>query len=284
MYAQLGNIIFEGVKSLGKFESNRESNLVEMAKLENKPNLQRVAGKLETVRLDMQLHVSFANVQFELNRIEDAREAAEILPMFNGNGNFLGTFVIKKVKREIVEAADNGAPILARVQLDLLEYFDPTPEATARNAAIAEGFANEQNAPQEVNAENLAHTPEAEALNNVNAVSADAGAVDGNIVEAVAIADTRPSNFADSVRRLDRMAGNVQNTLVTINNSGQDIFNATRNMESALINVQSAVSSLRVISQVQDVNSALGANNTLQLAIAALRSSSAELVNFGVAR
>lgn len=147
MHSQLGSIIFEGLRGFSTLSESREANYAEHALIENKPKLQRVGNNLITVEGVMLFDISFCDPQTEINNLEAAREIGEILPLIMGDGRFVGEFVIKSLKIDTMNTADNGRLLQAEVSIALLEYWDADRDVTTQSSAIAQAFANPNNDP-----------------------------------------------------------------------------------------------------------------------------------------
>lgn len=151
MYAQLGNIVFEGRKSFNAYSSTKEVNLVELALIENKPRLQRVGSNLDVVSIGMFFESSFCDPQSEVNKLNERLESSEILSLISGAGLYIGDFVIKNVSVTHSNALADGFVTQCDVTVELIEYYDSDREITAINSAINAGFATDRNTAPEYN-------------------------------------------------------------------------------------------------------------------------------------
>lgn len=123
MYAQLGNIIFKGLKGFGSFSDSRSINLSEHALIEGKPRLQRIGSNLQQLSVSILLHASFCNPENEMDALDTAMEDAEVLPLVLGNGVYAGDFVIESIDRGIDQTDALGNIISQTLSLRLREYY-----------------------------------------------------------------------------------------------------------------------------------------------------------------
>lgn len=284
MYATLGNIRFEGLLAPEAMERTRETSLVELALIENKPRLQRTGEKLEALRLSIRLSSNFCVPKDEVEKLDSARRVGQIMPLIMGDGTFVGEYVVRSLKVNPTIAWGNGAYESTELEVELLEYFDPDRVQTVVANAVASGFANAQNVPIEAIPIETIQSPSASALADINSVAANHNAVLGNISSSVNNPALQPRNLADSIARLDGMASSVQSAISTINNSGQEIFNMTRSLESSLLTTASDIQALEALVQVNDWSSAQGAGNALSSAIDSVRASASALTAYNAAR
>lgn len=284
MYATLGNIRFEGLLAPEVMERTRETSFAEHALIENKPRLQRTGEKLESLRLSIRLSSNFCVPKDEVEKIDSARRVGQIMPLIMGDGTFIGQFVVRSMKINPTIAWGVGAYESTEVEVELLEFFDPDRVQTVVANAVASGFANSQNVPIEALPIETIQSPSASALADINFVAVNQTAVLANISSSVTNPSLQPRNLADSLARLDGMATSVQNAITTINNSGQEIFNITRSLETSLIATASDIQALEALVQVNDWTSAQGAGNALSSAIDSVRGSASALTAYNAAR
>lgn len=174
MFAQLGSIIFDGLKSFNTLESTNETALVEHALIENKPKLQKVGQKLDTIQITIFFASVFCSVQQEIDALNNARQAVDVMPLIMGDGTFMGDFVIKTVKVKRLDTAPNGELLQAEVQLELVEFYTSDREASAESRAISIGIGMAINNPQLYNPIDIPLTTEAEVVEAFVSGNADA--------------------------------------------------------------------------------------------------------------
>jgi len=94
MYAQLGNIRFEGLKGFSNFSHERGVNYAQHELINGKPRLQAVGDNLDSISFGMYLHSQFTNPEADIETLRLSMQNREVLPLILGNGRVLGFFVI----------------------------------------------------------------------------------------------------------------------------------------------------------------------------------------------
>ncbi len=122
MFATLGQITFEALGSPETFESSREYSYVEHKVVESSPLLQWMAEELETISLDMLLHVAFAQPLTDLATIRAAASAHQAMALVLGNGVHRGYFVITKIAETARQLADDGSIIALSLKVELKQW------------------------------------------------------------------------------------------------------------------------------------------------------------------
>lgn len=161
MYAQLGNIRFEGLRGFTAQARDREALFAELPLLDGKPRLQRTGSGLDAIRVEMLLRREFTDPVADLVEIDELREKGEVLPLLTGDGTLLGEFVITRLTDTVNETDTSGVPISISVSLELKEFVDPNPEATADTAAKEAAFATSPQKVVPVTVERAGTTPAA---------------------------------------------------------------------------------------------------------------------------
>jgi phage protein U len=126
MFAQLGTIVFENLKSFTDYSRTGAVVYAEHALLDGKPLLQRTGPALDELYLTIRFHASFTNPTEQLENLIDARDSGEILPLIFGDGTIQqGTFVITEINETIEDADPQGNVFSYLINLSLKEYITP---------------------------------------------------------------------------------------------------------------------------------------------------------------
>lgn len=146
MYAKLGEIVFEKLKSINDFSKSSTANYAEHKTIAGKPRLQPVGGGLDEITLSMRLHAFFCNPVEELKKLVKYKDTNEILPLSFGEAGKEGDFVITSINNTIEESGFNGTIFSYMVNCSLKEYVVPDPlhaaAITNRKEAAAVGDKN----------------------------------------------------------------------------------------------------------------------------------------------
>lgn len=122
MFAQLGKIQFDVLKTFSDFTEKASAVYAEHVLLDGKPRLQRTGSSLNEISLSMMFHNAFCNPKSEIESLKTARDNGEVLPLLWGNGEVEGDFVITDLEIVREEAGPEGSIVAAGVSLQLKEY------------------------------------------------------------------------------------------------------------------------------------------------------------------
>lgn len=143
MYAQLGNIKFEGQKGFTSFSHERGVNFAQHERIQGKPRLQSVGDNLDTVSFDMYLHSEFTDPESDIDLLSVNMNNKEVLLLLLGNGKIVGDFVITNFSQQTLFTDPVGNLISATVSISLLEVFSDDKLREAEKKAIADAFATQ---------------------------------------------------------------------------------------------------------------------------------------------
>jgi phage protein U len=122
MYAVLGDLVFTVLTSPSTFSASRRFDYAQHRVVQDRPRLQWLADDLETITVDLMLHVAFVNPKTQLDAFNTA--ASDHLPraLVFGNGVHRGYFVITDLVETHRQNADDGSLIWVAARLELTEY------------------------------------------------------------------------------------------------------------------------------------------------------------------
>lgn len=276
MYAQLGDIVFEGLYGFDALTRRREMRYARHELVDGKPRLQRTGAALDTLSVGIRLNSQFMNPEANLRRLAEAQRGAEPLTLVLGNGAVAGDFVIESID-EVTEKTDaEGNIVAARVELALLEYFDPNKPRARQAAAEAAAFALDRNRPEVVNIPAPAQAP-AETAAHLTATGAEAGAINSDVGKLEAQVSDRPRLFARIRAGADKMGERLESYRSGILAGMAEYRNAQEILDS-INETQHALSSLRAAADLENVTTALDANRSLQEAMNGTERSSSGFV------
>lgn len=283
MYAQLGNIVFEGLKGFDSFQSKTEANLVQHQVIEGKPRLQRVGMNLDEVTLTIQLHASFCTPDTEISGLLSLVESSEVVPLLSGTGAFFGNFVVQSLTKDVVEFGKDGSVKAAQLSLSLLESQVADASATAALTAKLSGLANAINSPAKVVAVARIQSEAAgiaKPLTGARALAASAG---NAIVKAKAVAN----QAAHYAKRAQDMLRSTQRELQKANTAitqAKQVYQSAARMKQAIADAQQGVSATLTALEGGTIDDALVANRELQKAVSRTSSASSEVTNIVATR
>jgi len=147
MYAQLGDIIFEGLKGFTAYRAKYAQQLAQHALIDGKPKLQKTGDALDELTIDMTLHRSFCNPETEIAKLKQYASDGAILTLITGTGETVGNFTVASMDVGVSHTGPTGLLVLSTVSVSLLEAADSDILGAAISAAKSAAFAVETNSP-----------------------------------------------------------------------------------------------------------------------------------------
>ncbi|MEM9541771.1 MAG: phage tail protein [Cyanobacteria bacterium P01_E01_bin.42] len=140
---RLGKLEFEAHEMLvAPIKRTRSLNFPEQDKLEGKPTLQQVGGKLETINLELTLNPMLVDVNDRLEKIRSTFNSTTEQDLYIGE-NYEGQWIVEEMtERPNNILKDNGEwkPTNTKVSLKLKEYISRDPSALSGLSSILGGF------------------------------------------------------------------------------------------------------------------------------------------------
>lgn len=147
MYAQLGDIIFEGLKGFTGYRAKYAQQLAQHALIDGKPKLQKTGDALDELQVDMTFHRSFCNPESEIAKLKQYVLDGAILPLITGTGETVGNFTVASMDVSVSHTGPSGLLVLSTVSVNLLEASDSDQLGAAISAAKKVAFAVLPNSP-----------------------------------------------------------------------------------------------------------------------------------------
>ncbi len=180
MYAQLGTIIFDKVLSPSAMSDTKAGTYAEHAKLDGKPRLQRTGDELNVYNLEINLHRAFCVPEIEIEKIDNAIDNGDVLPLVMGNGMLMGDYVITMRTRTITQGAEDGSILTATVALVLKEYVPPLVVGSTNKT----GYASAENNPRVVPDSLRNQSPSGNILAGIQQANAESSKVTDTLSQA----------------------------------------------------------------------------------------------------
>ncbi|KVN33292.1 hypothetical protein WJ63_04710 [Burkholderia pyrrocinia] len=122
MFAILGEIEFNLIGYFDGFEATFATDYAEHALLQGKPRLQRMADKLDVVRIDLSFHYQYCNPEAELAKLRAALSAKQAMALVFGNGDYKGWFVLEEVQTNSKQTDPSGTVLALEASISLREF------------------------------------------------------------------------------------------------------------------------------------------------------------------
>lgn len=283
MYAQLGNIRFEGLKGFSDFSHERGVNYAQHELINGKPRLQAVGDNLDSISFGMYLHSEFTNPEADIESLRLAMQNREILPLLLGNGRVLGFFVIPNFSQINSFTDPKGNLIEVTLSVELLESFSDNPLREAELQAIQNSFATSQRnsnvrsvLPPKLSG-GMGMTAEISKIQT----SATVTGIYTAKIEAV------PSRSEYWSGKINKSLTDIEGGLTTVQSILSDASNLqdlAQDMPAALNDVYVRVQNMKAVLPVSDVNSFKILNQQLSGSIANLNSTNLGISNNSIIR
>lgn len=283
MYAQLGNIRFEGLKGFSSFEETYGVNYAQHDRIKGKPRLEAVGDVLDTVSFEMYLHSSFTDPESDIKTLRTSMQNREVLPLVLGTGVVLGNFVIPSLTKTTSFTDASGNLIEATLSVELLECFDENPLNESEKRAKNQAFAtNEKNS----NVRTVLPVQPSPSMGITRSVmQLDTS---GKLIEqrtAAAEANPAASEFHSdkigfSLTDIEQGVNQIQSQL----SGAEDLAELVTSLPAALQAVNTAAQNMKEVLPIADINDFKVFNKQLQAAILQAKTASVPLNNQSIIR
>jgi phage protein U len=150
MFAQLGNIIFEGLNGFESFEHKDSTTYAQHDIIGAKPVIVPTGNDLEEININIRLRAEFIKPEEAIIQLKNAKDNFEVLPLVKGSGRYMGDFVIVDYTVQDVQSFPDGTTIEATVQISLKEYAVSDKLQQQQAAAKKNAFATGDKKPLSV--------------------------------------------------------------------------------------------------------------------------------------
>lgn len=276
MYAQLGDIVFEGLKGLTGYRGKFTQTIAQHALIDGKPKLQKTGDALDELTLDMTFHRKFCNPESEISKLKGHVIDGSILPLITGTGELIGSFTIASMDVGVTHTGPTGLIVMSSVTVNLLEASDTDALGSAISAAKGSAFAVDSNSP----VRSLSLKPIGPGLVTVSALrSADAFQVSGE--KALQQAKVNTPIQVSELRKASDAFKKVNDSM----NAFQDAVTKIRGTVNNLATIQASAEAVKTYSQntlnaiaANDIDGALSGNNDVRQGILTLTGASSQII------
>lgn len=284
MFAQLGNIKFEGVKGLDSMSRRRDSILAEHAVILGKPRLQKIGNGLDRYSIVAHFHTAFCVPEDELSALNNYRLSGEILPFILGTGEILGSFVIASLQDDPVAFDGLGGVVDLYVAIELTENYDPDAEATKEAQARDNAPAIRLPTTQPIrDTGGLPPTPAALVSEDFSEASVMAGAIDGDLGKAERIPEREDYYYGRIKKALDKIEDVMSEGTAKLNELS-DLTTQFPNLLTSAAAVANAAATFKSAFPPGFISDLKAVNSSLQLSVDNLNRNSAGMNNLITSR
>lgn len=283
MYAQLGNIRFEGLKGFSSFEESFGVNYAQHERIKGKPRLEFVGDVLDTISFDMYLHVQFSDVESDIEEIRKAMINREILPLILGNGKLVGNFVIPSFTKSTSFTDNSGNLIEVTLSIELLESFNENSLTDAKKQAIASAFATSNRNSNVRSVLPPKFSPASVVVHDVQKIEASSKIVT-NYTAAVESNPSTSSYYSGKIDiSLDSITSVISKIQGTLTDS-QDLQSLATSLPIALENINTRVQNMKAVLPISDIANFKILNSQLYGSILEAKTANVAISNQSVIR
>lgn len=283
MYAQLGNIRFEGLKGFSSFSHDRGVNYAQHELINGKPKLQAVGDNLDSIIFDMYLHSEFTDPESDIDTLKTAMQNKEILTLILGNGKVVGSFVIPNLSQQTYFTDPNGNLISVNLSVELLESFSEIPLNTEKQQAINNSFATSL---RNSNVRSVLPPKLSVGMTMTSEVSniQTSATLTSVYVQKVIEKPNQAAYWSGKISKsLDEIEGSINNVQDVLSDASQ-LQDLAESVPDALSDVNSRVQNMKAVLPISDIESFKILNQQLSGSVISLNSANLDVSNNSVIR
>jgi len=283
MYAQLGNIIFEGLNGFTSFEETYAVNYAQHERIKGKPRLEPVGDSLDTINFEMYLHADFIDPNEAIETLRAAMSDREILPLVLGSGRVVGNFVIPSLNKTTSFTDPDGNLIEATLSVELLECYNDEPLDQERQKKIDRAFATSDKSS---NVRSALPPKLSEGLTVSDSVS-DIQASGIQTTQYATAIEKNPATASYYSDKIDAAMDKMEEYITVINQkltAIESLTGITTGIPAALSGLYSRIQDIKAVLPVSDIAGFKILNNNLQNSIKAVKTSAVGINNKSIIR
>lgn len=283
MYAQLGNIRFEGLKGFTSLEETFGVNYAQHERINGKPRLQAVGDVLDTLSFSMYLHKEFTDPEADIEALRIAMIDRQILPLVLGNGRVVGSFVIPSFSKTTLFTDKLGNIIEATIAVELLEAFTEDLLLQSFQQAKIQAFATVERNSNVRTVLPPKLSPGMVVTAEVSKIQASSVVISQHSAQAVQY----PERAELLSEKINDSLTTIEESITTVNQAlSQSVamYNLATNLPNALDNVFTRVQNFRAIFPISNVADLLSFSGQLNSAVLLAKTANMGLSNQSIIR
>jgi phage protein U len=191
MTCSLGDIIFELLIGLGKYEDTREMTYAQVPLIGRKSTLQQTGEKPQEISITIGFRDAFCIPEEQYAALDKKRVSGEILTFIWGTGEIEGDYVITSHKKTINELGPGGEWRDVSCDLTLLESYNSNKVPAARQKIERAAFATNLDTPRPANIQVTEPSPATDVMDDVQDVNINTDQVSTGLGNAVNQANSK---------------------------------------------------------------------------------------------
>lgn len=283
MYAQLGNIRFEGLKGFSSFDETSGVEYAQHPRINRKPRLEFTGDMLDAISFEMYLHSSFTDPESDIEELSTAMTTRQVLPLILGNGNFAGNFVIASLNKQPSFTDPSGNYIEITVSVELLEFYSDDPLLDAQRQAIKDSFAT---SARSSNVRSVLPAKMSPAMSVTDSIG-DIQTQGVRINQYTEDAEAKPSTFNYYSGQINKTLDNMEDSVQTVQDKlsdSQDLLDLATTLPTAMQEIYTNIQNMKAIFPITDIESFKVLNRQLQGSILKAKTANVKISNQSIIR
>lgn len=283
MYAQLGNIRFEGLKGFSSFEQSFGVNYAQHELINRKPKLEATGENLDTINFDMYLHSDFTDPEADILLIRNAITNREVMTLILGNGTVVGDFVIPSASVSTNFTDPNGNLIECTISVELLESFNEDRLKESKKQASKNAFAT---TARDSNVRSVM-SPKISPAGTVSTNVAKLQASDVKIRQYAAASKADPETVGFFSVKTVNSLDDMEKGITDINSALEtmpDLVGLSPDIVPALESVYTEIQNIRGVLPITDVDSFILFAQQLSISVQAVKDACVIIFNESIIR
>lgn len=269
MVAQLGEIQFQGFFSFSSLSIGEETRFAELPLTDGKAILQHQGDELKTKTFGLSLHRAFQDPQEAIDRLNAYRKEAAILNFVNGEGLYMGKFVIQSLETTITKMSPQGRIDLANVAVTLKEWHDPDAIQTEFFQLEKEAFALEKNSPSPLAV--IKTSPQPIGTVSLKGVESNSSSLAGlGLLNSATINQAEKESLLDKASQQFKKAKNSAGEGINTMNNAQDLQAVAPGLIAAFQTIESNAGLIAEYCKNGDLNNAVSQSSAILASLAGL--------------
>lgn len=283
MYAQLGNIRFEGLKGFSSFSHERGVNYAQHERINGKPRLQAVGELLDTISFEMYLHADFTDPETDIETLNVAMRNREILLLILGNGKIVGDFIIPSMSQVNSFTDPFGNLISATISIELLESFNDNPLREDERQAISNAFATTL---RNSNVRSVLPPKLSNGMGmtiDISKIETSAKLVNQYTASAAAV-PSRTNYYSGKINsELSNIEGNISSVQSKLSEA-QDLQDLAVSLPTALNNLNTSVQNMKAVLPISNIDNFKILNGQLNNSVLGVKTANVDVSNQSIIR
>jgi hypothetical protein len=255
MYAQIGDIVLSNQYGFSGFSDEYGVAIVEQPLIDNKPRLQRTGTNLIKLNFSIVLHKTFVNIEDEVNKFQSLVVNTTPVEITLGTGVLLGNFILTNLKRTIDKTLSDGTVFECTIEIQATEY----PYDIVSNS----GTALTENSPVSVASVPVKMSLAGQIGTDVRDSQTLSKGVSNDLRSAQLQPEKRAAKMKQTILKIQQIDKKLVN-VYTLTSNVLRLANEANSLKSRITKARGDLARLKSFCQINDVESAMSANNDFQ--------------------